>query len=315
MSDGQKESQDPPAVSQERHSREERDPSAQEGQGSSSSRKRSKSKKLRKRKYSSSSGDSSPETPAKRGKKKKHKKAASSSSSSSESSSSSSGESDSDDAHEYENFEIVSEKDMYKWKLPKGLAKFVNKHFEEYIPDSDLKDQVLTELPIPANIDSVKKLDDFLKDLLKEKRKFNEQNLDNIFEKFQQKILDAMGPLSKLWSILAEANKAKEDTVQISVAELLQYVDKTIITLGASSNNITYHRRLNVLGSIMNSQYQVKTMLKEKAELLQKHDNELFGKKFRNYITKTLKAKKETKEIFEVKKPFSHSQLDFSHRR
>ena len=30
-------------------------------------------------------------------------------------------------------------------------------------------------------------------------------------------------------------------------------------------------------------------MLKEKAALLQKHDNELFGKKFRNHIADTIK--------------------------
>ena len=32
----------------------------------------------------------------------------------------------------------------------------------------------------------------------------------------------------------------------------------------------------------MNSQYQVKNVLKEKAALLQKHDSALFGEKFRN---------------------------------
>ena len=55
----------------------------------------------------------------------------------------------------------------------------------------------------------------------------------------------------------------------------------------------------------MNSQYQVKTMLKEKAALLQKHDSELFGKKFRNHIADTIKSKRETREIFtESRKPF-----------
>ena len=65
---------------------------------------------------------------------------------------------------------------------------------------------------------------------------------------------------------------------------------------------------LNVLGSVMNSQYQVKSMLKEKASLLQKHGKYLFGKKFRNQTADTIKLKKQTKEIFmEHKKPFSFS--------
>ena len=39
-------------------------------------------------------------------------------------------------------------------------------------------------------------------------------------------------------------------------------------------------------------------MLKEKASLLQKHDEYLFGKKLRNNIVGTIKSKKQTKEIF-----------------
>ena len=58
----------------------------------------------------------------------------------------------------------------------------------------------------------------------------------------------------------------------------------------------------------MNSQYQVKSMLKEKVSLLQKHDEYLFGKKLRNHIADTIKSKKQTKEIFvEPKKPFLFS--------
>ena len=52
----------------------------------------------------------------------------------------------------------------------------------------------------------------------------------------------------------------------------------------------------------------VKSMLKEKASLLQKHDEYLFGKTFSNHIADTIKSKKQTKEIFiEHKKPFSFS--------
>ena len=87
-----------------------------------------------------------------------------------------------------------------------------------------------------------------------------------------------MGPLSKLWNILEGAKGAEEDAVQISINDLLHYVEQTVLLLGQSSNAITYHRRLNVLGSVMNSQYQVKSMFKEKASLLLKHDDYIFAK-------------------------------------
>ena len=78
---------------------------------------------------------------------------------------------------------------------------------------------------------------------------------------------------------------------------MLFYVEQIVLLLGQSSNTITNHRRLNVLGCIMNLQYQVKTVLKEKVALLQKHDSELFGKKFRDHHADTIKSKRETNEI------------------
>ena len=103
---------------------------------------------------------------------------------------------------------------------------------------------------------------------MKEKCKTNEQNIENVLEKIQRKTVDVMAPLSKLWDILEGAKGAEEDAVQISINELLHYVKQTVLLLGQSSNAITYHRRLNVVGNVMNSQYQVKSTLKEKVSLL-----------------------------------------------
>ena len=116
---------------------------------------------------------------------------------------------------------------------------------------------------------TVKKLYNFLKDLLKVERKTNEQNLENVFEKSQNKMRDVMGPLRKLWKILEDAKQEEDNAVQISVNEMLFYVEQIVLLLGQSSNTITRPRRLNVVAYIMNSQYQVKTMLKEKVTLLQ----------------------------------------------
>ena len=188
------------------------------------------------------------------------------------------------------------------------MASYANKYFEEFIPEGDLKEAILTQSPVLENKDTVKKLDDFLKDILKEKKKTSEQNLENIFEKLQNKTRDVMGPLAKLWKIVEDADQAEDESVQISVNELLFYIEQIVLLLGQSSNAITYYRRLKVLGYIMNSQYQVKTMLKEKSALLQEHDSDLFGKKFRCHIADTIKSKRETREIFtESRKSFPWS--------
>ena len=77
-----------------------------------------------------------------------------------------------------------------------------------------------------------------------------------------------MGALPKLWNILERAKGTEKDAVQISITDLLHYVEETVLLLGQSSNAITYHRRLNVLGSVMNSQYVVKSILKNSGTIL-----------------------------------------------
>ena len=178
-------------------------------------------------------------------------------------------------------FKTITENGKFKWKLPTRMANYANKYFEEYVPEYSLKEKeaILCQNPVPDNLDNVKKLDNVLRGISKEKRKTSEQSVKNVLEKLQRKTVDVMGPLSKLWNILEGAKGAEEDAVQISISDLLHYVEQTVLLLGQSSNAITFHRRLNVLGSVMNSQYQVKSMLKEKTSLLQKHDEYLFGKK------------------------------------
>ena len=119
---------------------------------------------------------------------------------------------DSDDL-EHTSFKIVTEDEKFKLKYPKGMPSYTNKYFEEFIPEGDLKKAILTQSPVPENMDTVKKLDHFLKNLLKEKKKTNEQNIGNIFEKLQNKTRDVMGSLPKMWKILEDAKQAKGEAV------------------------------------------------------------------------------------------------------
>ena len=118
------------------------------------------------------------------------------------------------------------------------MANCPNKYFEEYIPEDSLKEAILCWNPVPDNLDNVKKLDDFLRDILKENHKINEQNIENALEKLQRKTVDVMGLLSKLWNILEGAKGPEEDAVQISINDLLHYGEQTALLLGQSSNAI-----------------------------------------------------------------------------
>ena len=87
-------------------------------------------------------------------------------------------------------------------EITQSMANYANKNFEEYIPEHSLKEAILRQNPVPDNLDNVKKLGDFLRDILKEERKTNKQNIENVLEKLQRKTVDVVDSLLKLWNIL-----------------------------------------------------------------------------------------------------------------
>ena len=63
-------------------------------------------------------------------------------------------------------------------------VKLCQQIFERKYPWENLKEAIFFNAESSAKkMDTVEKLDNFLKDLLKEDRKTNEQNLENVFEK------------------------------------------------------------------------------------------------------------------------------------
>ena len=76
-----------------------------------------------------------------------------------------------------------------------------------------------------------------------------------------------------------------------------------MLLIGPCNNTITNERRrIALLGATGTSSLQVASMLKEKVAFLQKHDQALFGKDFRDHLT-SLQAKRQSIEaVAEVSK-------------
>ena len=189
------EEQSPVPVIQERHRNEDQDSLANRKQESQSTVTKRK-KKSRKRKVSTKGedSDSSSIDPSSSVKKKKKAKRWRHHQPTSPSSSTASDSSTDDESHN-DWFKIITENEKFKWKLPKSMANYASKYFEECVPEDSLKEAILCQNPVPDNLDNVKKLDDFLRDSLKEKRKTNEQNIENVLEKLQRKTVDLMDSL------------------------------------------------------------------------------------------------------------------------
>ena len=66
------------------------------------------------------------------------------------------------------------------------LASYANMQFEKYIPEKSLHNSICEVNPKVDNLHQVKKMDKFLKDLLKEKNKSNLLAIDEILGKYRK---------------------------------------------------------------------------------------------------------------------------------
>ena len=122
---------------------------------------------------------------------------------------------------------------------------------------------------------------------------------DLSMEKCQQKLYDVMDPLFTLWKGLEDIKrKGFEETVSVPIEEYIKSVEQSAFLLGQAFSNITYGRRLNILKPLIKDREKAKHILKEKASLLQKKDDKLFGKKFPSHIDDNGQSKRRALEVF-----------------
>ena len=79
----------------------------------------------------------------------------------------------------------------------------------------------------------------------------------------------------------------KVDTIDLD--DIRAYIEKTVLLLGQTSNYLTYFRRYNILAALTCPAQQSKEILREEADLLQRHDRDLFGKKFSEHLVASAK--------------------------
>ena len=156
------------------------------------------------------------------------------------------------------------------------MADYANHQFQCFVQEKDVEENLLVLQPVPENVRGVKKLDDFVKSIMGQDAQVLKQ--DAIMEKFQQKILDVLGPLSRLWKGLEDIKNAPDDTVPVPVEDHIKLIEQTVLLLGQASNSILYSRRFQILKTLIKDPKKAKNISKEKADLLQKDDQNLFGK-------------------------------------
>lgn len=71
----------------------------------------------------------------------------------------------------------------------------MNLRFKHYIPDKDIREKILMEIPVSSNLQKVPLLSNIVKKLLALQTAIS---TNHQLEKFQEKILHVMRPLSRL---------------------------------------------------------------------------------------------------------------------
>ena len=115
------------------------------------------------------------------------------------------------------------------------------------------------------------------------------------WEKYRKGALSVMGRSSKVWLKLENAKKS--DTRSLSLEEILSLVEQTICLLGQTSNSASYRRSQKFISNMCFPQ-EAKITLKNKVELMQTNDENIFGKEVSNHLTESVKSKKSSKEVF-----------------
>ena len=125
------------------------------------------------------------------GRKRKRK---SPSSSSNVSSSDSTTDSKSEASATIKRFKVILKGEKFKWNLPSSMAQYVYHHFNAYIPDKNIKEELLIENPIPLNLQWVTPIDDLIRSLLSLQ---TVTTPDQRMERFHGETLVIMVPLSR----------------------------------------------------------------------------------------------------------------------
>ena len=130
----------------------------------------------------------------------------------------------------------------------------------------------MIKTPKTEDPDPVKKLENYLQELLKQKKRLQDSAIDNTLEKVQEKFFDIMGPLLKLWVMNEPVNSVSGNSSTAEMDTMLELLEKIMLLIGQCNNKIIQDRRKEVfLGVTGTSPSQVASILKEKAAFLQKH--------------------------------------------
>eukprot|EP00111_Clytia_hemisphaerica_P010915 TCONS_00031971-protein len=202
-------------------------------------------------------------------------------------------------------FELNNENEAASWELTEPMKLYIEKYIATHVQEKDLKEQVYSEHPVPANLKKVPELDSYMKTLLQDNSRYQTLKFEKTLKHLNDKIQAVYGPVSKIWAAYEEEKENCSEEELEEGREKAQCFEQAIMLLGQVSNSVMYYRRENVLSTLIESSAQIKEILQNQSKDMNDQSNSsLFGETFETKLIKDSKALKKSEAFFTaLKKP------------
>ena len=150
---------------------------------------------------------------------------------------------DSDDQDDGPNrFYPLAKSTKHKWHVSSGQQKIVGKHFSQYLGESVVNKTIKKHNPRQTQ-DALEspRLDESMIALLPSAAKSPCTLVDGSFRRVQNKVLDVMGPLGKIWAKLETIKRGSKKSYNAD--KMLKWVQQAVILMG-QANVVINHTKV-----------------------------------------------------------------------
>ena len=160
-------------------------------------------------------------------------------------------------------FELDDSDDQSSLCLLPDLKNFVRKYMRKHVDDKTIKLRVLTNNPVPGNVDKSAPVDTYIKELKKETVSRNKTLcVDGFLTNIQEAICNVLEPVTQL---CVSAAKQRDELLGMEIFEdkvawkaefdkmdaISKTVDSVVSLVGQASQRTSYNRRHLILESLL----------------------------------------------------------------
>ena len=109
------------------------------------------------------------------------------------------------------------------------MLSYILRQFHSFIPDGELEDSILKHNPVPYNVSPPTPLDEFLRRVLEENHKYLQMQEDKLLQKMQQKVLNVLGLMLKIWQKIEDSTQCRTDRVEIDLYEFKELTEQSTL--------------------------------------------------------------------------------------